>query len=472
VGKPTGFIEYDRKHPPKRPVSERIKDYRSVEGLMPLEDLIHQASRCMDCGIPFCHSYGCPLGNLVPEWNDMVYHGRWREALDLLHSTSNFPEFTGRICPALCEAACTLNLDGVPVSNRHIELQIVERGWAEGWITPRPAAERTGFKVAVIGSGPSGLAAAQEAARAGHDVTVFEKDDRVGGVLRYGIPDYKLEKWVIDRRMEQLKAEGVRFETRVQVGEDLSAGYLLRHFDAVLVAAGSRVPRDLPLPGRELKGIHFALDFLAQQNKRNAGDPIPEESAIHAGGKNVVVVGGGDTGADCVGTSRRQGAASITQIEILPQPPEKPDPTNPWPEYPRIFRTLTAHEEGCERLWSVGTLEFVGDGEGNVKTLKCAKVENFKPIPGTEFDLKAELVLLAMGFLHVEYGKFLKEMGVAVDGRGNLLVDANFMTSAPGIFAAGDCMKGQSLVVHALNIGRQAGRAVDAYLRASLRKAV
>ncbi|HEY6009436.1 MAG TPA: glutamate synthase subunit beta, partial [Geobacteraceae bacterium] len=354
----------------------------------------------------------------------------------------------------------------------NIEERIAERGFAEGWVEPLPPPVESGRSVAVVGSGPAGLAAAQQLNRAGHRVTVFERDDRIGGLLRYGIPEFKMEKRVLDRRIAQLGAEGVKFVTNAHVGVNVTTEHLRNEFDALILTGGACAPRDLPIPGRELKGIHFALDFLAQQNKRNAGDPIPEESAIHAGGKNVVVVGGGDTGADCVGTSRRQGAASITQIEILPQPPEKPDPTNPWPEYPRIFRTLTAHEEGCERLWSVGTLEFVGDGEGNVKTLKCAKVENFKPIPGTEFDLKAELVLLAMGFLHVEYGKFLKEMGVAVDGRGNLLVDANFMTSAPGIFAAGDCMKGQSLVVHALNIGRQAGRAIDAYLRASLKKAV
>lgn len=464
MSKPTGFLEYDRKNPPKRPITERVKDYREIEQLMPLEDLTQQAARCMDCGIPFCHSFGCPLHNRVPEWNDAVYRGKWRKALDLLQSTCNFPEFTGRICPALCEAACTLMIDEKPVSIRQIELQIVERGWREGWIQPEPPARKTGCKVVIIGSGPAGLTAAQQLARAGHDVTVFEKASRIGGILRYGIPDYKLDKSVIDRRLDQMRAEGVKFETNVDVGVDISAGYLERSFDAILITTGSRHPRDLDVPGRDLQGVHFALEFLTQQNRRNAGDEFSAEETISAKDKHVVVVGGGDTGSDCIGTSRRHGAASITQIEILPQPPEKRLDTNPWPTWPLILRTSTAHEEGCERMFAVTAKQLIGDKNGHVRKMQCVKVDNFKEVPGTEFELKADLVLLAMGFVHTEHGPLVKDLGLATDKRGNIMVDSNYMTATNGIFAAGDSVKGASLVVHALALGRTVAEAIDKYL--------
>ncbi len=476
VARPTGFLDYDRKNPPKRPVEERIGDYREVEQMLPVKELMRQAARCMDCGIPYCHAYGCPVGNLIPDWNDMAYRGQWRKALDLLHSTDNFPEFTGRVCPAPCEAACTLNIDKVPVSIRHIELQIVERGWKEGWIQPEPPERRTGFKVAIIGSGPAGLAAAQQLARAGHSVTLFEKADAIGGILRYGIPDYKLEKWVIDRRLAQIEFEGVRFETNVEAGTDLSAGYLKRSFDSILLTAGAGIPRELDIPGRELDGVHLAMDYLAEQNKRNAleAEGGALEKKIAAEGKRVAVIGGGDTGSDCIGTSLRQGARSVTQIELLPQPPETPAPENPWPTWPIVYRTSSAQEEGCERLFSVSTKEFVGDAEGRVKKLRCVKLEwsdadesgrqSFSEIAGAEFEVEAELVLLAMGFLHAEHGPLVRDLGLETDPRGNILIDSNMMTSANGIFAAGDSTRGASLVVHAIHLGREAAAAVDRYL--------
>lgn len=473
MAKPTGFLEYARKNPPKRPVSERVRDFREIEEMLPSEELIEQAARCMDCGIPYCHAFGCPLKNRVPDWNDMVYHGDWEKALRLLHATNNFPEFTGRICPAPCEAACTLMIGGAPVSIRQIEIQIVEKGWREGWIRPQTAEKKTGRRVAVIGSGPAGLAAAQQIVRAGHDAVVFEKDDRVGGLLRYGIPDFKLEKTILDRRLEQLRAEGVRFETGVHIGADLSVAYLERSFDAILITTGSRVPRDLPIPGRDLRGIRFAMEFLAQQNRRVAGDAIPPETAISAEGKNVVVIGGGDTGSDCIGTSRRQGARSITQIELLPEPPEQRPEDNPWPLWPQILRTSSSQEEGCERLWSVSTKEFEG-ARGAVERLKCARLEwsepdaqgrrTFREIAGSEFELKADLVLLSMGFLHTEHDPLVSQFGVKTDRQGNILVDRDFMTSVKGVFAAGDSTKGQSLVVHAIYLGRQAGDAVNRFL--------
>ena len=354
-------------------MTERIRDWREIEQPLPPQEVEIQATRCRDCGVPYCHSYGCPLANRIPDWNLMVAGKSWNQALDLLHASNNFPEITGRVCPALCESACTLSINMPAVSIRHIELRIVERGWEKGWIEPRPALRPTGKRVAIIGSGPAGLAAAQELARKGHAVTVYEKDDRIGGILRYGIPDFKLEKWVIDRRLEQLRAEGVEFETGVNVGTDLSARYLQRTFDAVLIAAGARVPRDLHVPGRDLDGIHFAMDFLSQQNRVNAGDPIPEDRRILAAGKNVLVVGGGDTGSDCVGTSRRQGAGAIYQMEILPQPPETRLDDNPWPAWPLILRTSTSHEEGCERLWAVTVKEFIG--EGSLQAVRLARVE-------------------------------------------------------------------------------------------------
>lgn len=473
MAKPTGFVEFDRKEPPKRPVEERVHDYREIEQMLPLEELEKQAARCMDCGVPYCHSFGCPARNRIPDWNDMVYRGQWRRALDLLHATINFPEFTGRVCPASCEAACTLTIDEQPVSIRHIELQIVERGWENGWIEPQAPARRTGCTVAVIGSGPAGLAAAQQLSRAGHMVTVFEKADRIGGILRYGIPDYKLEKWVIDRRLAQMRAEGVQFETNVDVGRDLSSGYMARSFDAIVITTGARAPRDLNVPGRDLGGIHFALDFLTQQNRRNAGDAIPPEEIITAEGKDVIVIGGGDTGSDCIGTSRRQGARNITQIELLPKPPEKRALSNPWPTWPQILRASTAHEEGCERLWSIMTKEFVGE-EGNARGIQCVRLDwsepdesgrmDFREISGSDFEIRGELILLAMGFVHTEHGPLIQDLGVRTDARGNILVDSNFMTAVNGVFAAGDSVQGASLIVHALWLGRQVAEAVNRYL--------
>ncbi len=474
MGKPRGFLEFDRKDPGKRPVAARLRDYAEIEERLSPEELQAQAARCMDCGVPFCHTFGCPVASRAPDFNDAIYRGQWRRALDLLHQNNNFPEITGRICPALCEAACTLSLQQAPVTIRHIELQIVERGWAEGWIEPEPAPVQSGRRVAVVGSGPSGLAAAQQLARAGHAVTVFEKADRIGGVLRYGIPDFKLEKWVLDRRLEQMRAEGVEFETSVEAGVDLSARYLRRTFDAILIAAGAREPRDLDAPGRELSGIHFALDYLTQQNRRNAGDVVPDDIAISAAGKHVVVIGGGDTGSDCVGTANRQGAASVTQIELLPRPPDERPPDNPWPTWPFICRTSTSHEEGCERIWSVLTKECLGE-DGRVRALRCVRLEwsepdetgrrSFSEIEGSEFELKADLVLLAMGFLRVEHGKLVQDLNLETDARGSLKVDPRFMTSCEGVFAAGDAVQGASLVVRAIQMGRLAAAEVDAYLR-------
>lgn len=429
----------------------------------------------MDCGIPFCHAYGCPVKNRIPDWNDMVHRNQWRRALDLLHATCNLPEITGRVCPAPCETACTLAINLPAVTIRHIELQIVEHGWREGWIRPEKPEYRTGRRVAVIGSGPAGLPAAQQLARRGHDVVVFEKADRIGGLLRYGIPDFKLEKWVIDRRLEQMREEGVVFETGVNAGVDVSAGYLRRTFDAIVLATGATVPRDLPIPGRELAGIHFAMDFLTGQNRANAGDLIPAGERISAAGKHVVVVGGGDTGSDCIGTSRRQGAASITQIELLPQPPDNRAPRNPWPLWPVVLRTSSSQEEGCERLWSVQTRAFSGEG-GRVRKLECVKLawsepdaagrRTFREIPGSEFDLPADLVLLAMGFVHVEHGPLVRDLGVSTDPRGNLVVDGTLQTSVPGVFGAGDSVAGASLVVRAIDLGRRAAEGVDRYLTA------
>jgi len=478
VGKQTGFLEFPREDPPHRGVPERIRDFREIEQMLPRPALEIQASRCMDCGIPFCHAFGCPVSNRIPEWNDAVYRKQWRKALDLLHATCNLPEVTGRVCPALCEPACTLAINQPPVTIRHIELQIVERGWAEGWIVPEPAPVRTGKRVAVIGSGPAGLSAAQQLARRGHDVVVFEKSPRVGGILRYGIPDYKLEKWIIDRRLDQMRAEGVVFEAGVNAGTDISVRYLRRSFDAILLATGASVPRDLPVPGRELKGIHFAMDFLTQQNFRNAGEEPPGE-AISAAGRNVVVIGGGDTGSDCIGTSRRQGAREIRQLEILAMPPGERGPENPWPTWPNVLRTSSSHEEGCDRDFAVATKEFVGE-DGAVKRLRCIRLEGpapgasghpfFKEIPGSEFTIDADLVLLAMGFVHAEHGPLVSDLGLAVDARGNLAADAEFMTSAAGVFAAGDCATGASLVVRAISQGRSTAAAVDRYLAAKMQR--
>ncbi len=476
MGKPTGFLETLREDPSKRKVADRIRDFREFELLLPAERLQRQASRCMDCGVPYCHASGCPLRNRVPDFNHMVYLGQWQRALDMLHETNNFPEFTGRLCPAPCEAACTLAINQSPVTIRHIELQIAEWGWREGAIRPEPPAVRSHRKVAVIGSGPAGLAAAQQLARMGHEPVVFEKADKAGGLLRYGIPDFKLEKWLIDRRLDQLKAEGVQFENQVDVGADVSARYLKRTFDAILIASGATVPRDLDVPGRTLKGIQFAMDYLILQNRMVDGQPVRPESMIHAMDRRVVVVGGGDTGSDCVGTARRQGAESIRQIEILQRPAESRAPSNPWPEWPNTLRTSSSHEEGCERMWGVSTLEFLGE-EGRVTGLRCRKdgrpeldapwrrrgIESH----GSEFELEADLVLLAAGFVHVEHGSFIQNLELRLDGRGNIALGPDGMTSSEGVFAAGDAVEGASLVVKAIRQGRQAAEAVDRFLAGS-----
>ncbi len=467
MAKPTGFMDYHREEPSKRKKSQRIHDYREFEQPLLPEKLNQQAARCMDCGVPHCHAYGCPVQNRIPDWNDMVFRDQWRRALDLLQSTDNFPEFTGRICPAPCEAACTLAIQQEPVTIRHIELQIVERGWKEGWIRPQKPAVPSGKRVAVVGSGPAGLAAAQQLARKGHEVIVFERADRIGGLLRYGIPDFKLEKWVIDRRLEQMQAEGVIFETNVNAGVDLSVRYMQRSFDAILMTTGATKPRDLEVPGRELGGVQFAMDFLTRQNKLIAGDAAAEAPELSAAGKKVVVIGGGDTGSDCVGTSIRQGASQVTQIELLAKPPDERTPVNPWPEWPAVLRTTSSHEEGCERLWSLTTRGFSGH-EGKLTGLEVMELQwngrQCQEIQGSQRTLPADMVLLAMGFVHVEHGPLVKEAELCLDKRGNIVVDAHHMTCVPGIFAAGDAVQGASLVVRAIYQGRQAAAGVHRYL--------
>ncbi len=469
MGKITGFMEFKRETPPRRPVRERVTDWREYDLKMPDDKLRQQGARCMDCGIPFCHK-GCPLGNIIPDWNDLVYRGRWREAIDRLHWTNNFPEFTGRVCPAPCEEACVLNINSDPVTIKLIEKSIVDHAWAQGYITPQPNPRKTGKKVAVVGSGPSGLACAQQLARAGHSVTLYERSDRIGGLLRYGIPDFKLEKWQLDRRIEQMKAEGVEMVTNCRVGFDIHAEELRRRHDAVVLTIGATKPRDLPVPGRELKGIHFAMEFLPQQNKRNAGDTIPPEISITAEGKRVVILGGGDTGSDCLGTSNRQGAKIVYQYELLPMPPERRTSAMPWPEWPMILRTSTSHEEGVIRDWSINTKYFSGEN-GVVKKLHGVRL-NWKQdngrmvmeeIPGSEFELECDLVLLALGFLGPEPDGIVAELGLKLDQRGNIACN-NYQTSVPGVFAAGDARRGQSLVVWAIWEGRECARAVDAYL--------
>ena len=472
MGRPTGFLEIKRHEPGAQPVAERIRFYKEFE--IPLADaeLSRQGARCMDCGIPFCQS-GCPVNNIIPDWNDLVYKGRWREAIEVLHSTNNFPEFTGRICPAPCEAACTLNINSDPVTIKTIEHAIIDHAWEQGWVKPQPAAKKTGKRVAVVGSGPSGLAAAQQLARAGHAVVLFEKNDRVGGLLRYGIPDFKMEKRHIDRRMEQMKAEGVEFRINQHVGVNVSARKLHDEFDAVLLTGGSEHPRDLNVPGRELQGVHYALEFLIQQNKRNAGDVIPDAAALIAKGKHVVVIGGGDTGSDCIGTSIRHGAASVTQLELLPKPPEKENKPLTWPNWPNKLRTSSSQEEGCARDWAVATKRLTGEN-GRVTTLHGVRLEwkqdaggqwKSSEIPASEFTLRADLVLLAMGYMHPVHEGMLKELGVALDTRGNVqATEFRYQTSSPKAFAAGDMRRGQSLVVWAIREGRQAARAVDEFL--------
>ena len=466
MGKVTGFLEHTRELPQRRPPAERINDFFEIYLDFPEEKIRSQGARCMDCGVPFCHT-GCPLTNIIPDWNDLVYRGRWREAVRVLHSTNNFPEFTGRICPAPCEAACVLGINEPPVTIKQIEKTIIDRAFEEGWIRPEAPEERTGKRVAIIGSGPAGLAAAQQLCRAGHAVTVFEKNDRIGGLMRYGIPNFKMEKHLVDRRVEQMRAEGVEFVTSAHVGSNVPVEDLRRDYNAIVLAGGAEHPRDLPVPGRDLKGIYFAMQFLPQQNHRCEGDLVPEAEAILATGKRAVIIGGGDTGADCLGTSHRQKARSVHQFELLPKPPDQRSPATPWPLWPMQLRTESSHEEGGIREWSVATTKFTGDEYGNVKQLHAARVgpaPKFEPIPGTEFTLDVDLVLLAMGFLGPVKNGMIEQLGVKLDPRGNVAADENYMTSVPGIFAAGDMRRGQSLVVWAISEGRKAARGVDQYL--------
>ena len=471
MGKPKGFLEIERQAAPKRPAGERVADWNEVYLPYATPDLQAQGARCMDCGIPFCHQ-GCPLANLIPDWNDLVYRGRWRGALDRLHKTNNFPEWTGRLCPAPCEGSCVLAIDGDAVTIKSVELSIVERGFAEGWIAPSPPAARTGKSVAIVGSGPAGLAAAEQLNRVGHTVTVFEKSDRIGGLLRYGIPEFKMEKRFLDRRLAVMEAGGVRFRTGVNVGAGVSAARLRDGHDALLLAGGAGRPRDLPVPGRELRGIHFAMEYLTQQNRRNEGDDVPAAEAISARGRRVVIIGGGDTGADCLGTVHRQGAASVAQFELLPRPPDRRGPDNPWPHWPNVFRVSAAHEEGGDRVYSVATERFSDAGDGRVARLHGTRVEMrrrdgrtaFEPVPGTAFEMKVDLVLLAMGFLGPEREGLLAELGVRLTGRGNVWRDENWMTSVPSVFTAGDMQRGQSLIVWAIAEGRSAARGIDAWL--------
>ena len=465
MGKITGFKEYARETPTRRPVDERVRDYFEVYQPFGEDRVRTQAARCMDCGIPFCHT-GCPVNNIIPDWNDLTYRDEWKEAIRVLHSTNNFPEFTGRICPAPCEAACVLGINEPPVAIKLIEKSIVEHAWKEGWIKPEPPKTRSGKRVAVVGSGPAGLAAAQQLNRAGHLVTVFEKADRIGGLLRYGIPDFKMEKQVLDRRLDQMIAEGVVFQANAHIGQNVPVEDLRKNFDAILLAGGAESPRDLKVPGRELKGIHFAMDYLPQQNKKIAGDEVAHQ--ILATGKRVVIIGGGDTGADCLGTCHRQGATSVLQFEIMPMPPQERHPSTPWPLWPLQLRTESAHEEGGTRDWAAATTKFTGDENGNVKELHGVRVgppPKFEAVPGTEFAIEVDLVLLAMGFTGpVKYG-MIEQLGLELDARANIATKGNYASSVPGIFSAGDMRRGQSLVVWAIAEGRGAAKAIDEYLR-------
>ncbi len=470
MAKITGFLEYKREMPARRPVLERANDWFEVYQDLPADRVRQQAARCMDCGVPFCHT-GCPVNNLIPDWNDLVWKSRWREASRSLHATNNFPEFTGRICPAPCEASCVLGINDKPVTIRVVEQQIADRAFNEGWLAPEPPGRRTGRRVAIVGSGPAGLAAAQQLNRAGHQVTVFEKEDRIGGLLRYGIPDFKLEKWVVDRRLDQLRAEGIEFRTKTHIGKTLPADELVRNHNAVLLAMGAEAHRDISIPGRELKGIHFAMDYLTQQNKRGAGDRFNRVEEILATGKRVIILGGGDTGADCLGTAHRQKAASVHQLQIHPMPPEYRHETTPWPMWPLELRVEAAHEEGGFREWSVLTTHFSGDEQGNVKKLHCVRVgpkPAFEPVPNSEFYLDADLVLIAIGFSGPVRQGLLEQLPLAIDARGNLETGKNYMTSIPGVFSAGDSRRGQSLVVWAIAEGREAARNIDQYLAGTL----
>ena len=474
MGKSDGFLEFNRSLSPKRPVQERLKDYQEITKPLLSEEINKQGARCMDCGIPFCHALGCPVYNLIPEWNDAVYRGQWHDAFERLSLTNNLPEVTGRVCPAPCEAACTLAINCAPVTIEQIELSIIEKAFAEGWVIPQPPAKETGKKIAVVGSGPAGLSAAQQLRRAGHSVTLFEKSSKIGGLLRFGIPDFKLEKCVLDRRIEQMKAEGVKFEVNVDVGVSLSAEEMKKNFDVVLLTMGAGAPRDLKIPDRELSGVHFAMEFLTLSNKAISGE-ITADQIISAKGKTVLVIGGGDTGSDCVGTSNRQGAKKVYQFEILPKPKEWKEPWNPsWPNWPLILRTSTSHEEGCERDWAITTKKFTGK-DGKVHEAHCVRVQwdvdkttgqySMNEIPGSEFVLQVDLVLLAMGFVHVEHAKILTDLGVQFDSRGNVQTNGSYMSTVPGVFAAGDTVRGASLVVWAISQGRQAAQAINVYLK-------
>ena len=474
MGKITGFMEFEREKQPYRPVAERLSDWGQVMAPWPVEPLKIQASRCMDCGIPFCHQ-GCPLGNLIPDWNDLVYRDQWLEAIQRLHATNNFPEFTGTLCPAPCEGSCVLGINDEPVTIKAVEISIIDKAWENGWVRPQPAAQKTGKRVAVVGSGPAGLAGAQQLARAGHEVTVYERDDRIGGLLRYGIPEFKMEKRVLDRRVEQMRQEDVIFRPACNVGMDIDARDLCEEYDAVLLAGGATASRDLPVPGRELDGIHLAMDYLPLQNRRCEGDDVPEEQFISAAGKHVVIIGGGDTGADCLGTANRQGARSVYQLEIMPKPPNIRAEDNPWPEWPRIYRTASAHEEGVERVYAVSTKRFIGNGKGQVNGLELVEVEmqhkegrlNFVEIPGSDYTIPCDLALLAMGFLGPEKAGLLEQLNVELTQRGNVKRDRNWMTSVDGVFTAGDMQRGQSLIVWAIAEGRSAARGIDRYLMGS-----
>ena len=468
---PRGFLKYTRELPNSRNPKERVGDYKEIYQPFPKEETIKQASRCMDCGVPFCHN-GCPLGNIIPEFNDAVYEEDWQTAFEILSSTNNFPEFTGRICPAPCEAACVLGINQPPVAIEHIEKTIAEVAYEKGYYQAKPPVKRTGKKVAVIGSGPSGLAAATQANKAGHQVTLFERKDRVGGLLRYGIPDFKLEKWVIDRRVKLMEQEGIEIRTNANVGENVDPQQLLEEYDALILCGGSTIPRDLPIPGRDLDGVHFAMDFLEQNNRRVAGDEIPSEEVVMATDKKVLVIGGGDTGADCVGTSNRHGANRVTQIELLSKPPQERDPLT-WPNWPMILRTSSSHDEGCQREWSILTKAFIGDENGQLKAIQLVDIEwvkdeetgrySFKEIEGTLREIPCDLALLAIGFLHPQHKGMLEKLGLELDRRGNILAD-DYQTSVEKIFTAGDMRRGQSLVVWAISEGREAARAVDTYL--------
>ena len=472
MGKATGFLEFERSDRGYTPVDERTQHYNEFFVPLTPSEVATQGARCMDCGIPYCHE-GCPVNNVIPEWNDLVYRDKWREGLALLHTTNNFPEFTGRVCPAPCETSCTLNLTEEPVTIKSIECALVDRGWEEGWIKAQLPSHRSGKRVAIVGSGPAGLAAAQQLARTGHKVVVYEKNARIGGLLRIGIPDFKMEKSAIDRRMAQMQAEGIEFRPNSHVGVNVPLKNMMEEFDAIALCGGSEVPRDLPVPGRELDGVHFAMEFLAQQNDRVAGVEVVEDISIMAAGKHVVVIGGGDTGSDCVGTSRRQGAASITQLEVLPMPPETENKAMTWPDWPVKLRTSSSHQEGVARDWAVLT-KSIGGENGKAKSLQCVRLDwvegddgrqEMKEIPGTEFELKADLVFLAMGFVQPVQEGLLTELGVEFDGRGNVAASTeDYRTSVDKVFAAGDMRRGQSLVVWAIREGRQCARAIDEFL--------